>query len=144
MEQRFNKSGDQYTQDIVSDKQYFLDSSIPSGENIWTQTTKVKKQLLYDENKGLEDFHNYYASNSGVSGYYRPRPKQIQVKERKLNGIHQLFNDTQNINYSTDDGKCPDIDFPNSNDAIIQQFNVMNGNDKKENCGCGGAPLLHV
>lgn len=143
MEQRFTVQGDQYKEhpDTYPNRRYILDSTIPSGENQWNQNVPTDNYNEgYSANQGLDNFHFYYASNTGIPGAYRPRPVKTQTPLFHANGLQQLFYDTQNLQYSTQDGKQPPIPVPYANDPVFESFEIMDG--ITEYCGCGGGPLL--
>lgn len=141
MEQRFTYQGQQYIShpEQYPGRKYNMESIVPSYKNKWSELTPTDIQMNnVSDNKGLENFHYYYASNTGIPGAFRPRPSKQQTTSQ-VNGMQQLFYDTQNLQYSTDDGKAPPIPIAFSNDHMFQQYDVI-GN-KKEKCGCGG-PVL--
>lgn len=116
-----------------------LDSDIPPGANKWSEETLTDSQFLhYKKDQGLDDFHHYYASNTGIPGAFRPRPTTTVTPIFEANGIQQLFADTQLIKYSTENGEAPPIEIPLANEPLIQQYNLSARDVKKENCGCTG------
>lgn len=139
----FTFQGEQFQPDPDSynGKMFAVNSNIPTGENDWS----VSGFAGEDPNKGLDVFHTYYASNTGIPGPYRPRPEKQYTPMFNANGVQALFHTTQDLPYSTEDGKAPPTPFPLENDSIARQFNVVGKGDspmKKEKCGCGGGPLL--
>lgn len=142
MEQRFTYQGEQYEPRSFDyqGKSYVMDTRIPSGPNYWNEPTTFDTRGGYEPFKGLDNFHFFYASNTGIPGPFRPRPVKPQT-DVKPNGISQLFHETQNLQYSTEDGKSPQAPFPNHDDPLIRQYNIMGG-IARENCGCGASPLF--
>ena len=144
MEQRFAYQGEQYQQHHESypGRTYIMNSDIPPGENKWSEQTLTDTQFLnYGRAQGLDDFHHYYASNTGIPGPYRPRPKTTITPVFQAKGLNQLFADTRDIKYSTEDGKAPTIPLPLANDPLIEQYNLAARDVRKESCGCGSGPL---
>lgn len=146
MEQRFTYQGEQYEQhprEAYPGRRYIIDSDIPPGENKWSEHTVTDSQFLhYNKEQGLDNFHHYYASNTGIPGPFRPRPKTILSPVFRADGIQGLFADTRLIKYSTEDGKPPPIPLPLANDELIEQYNLAARDVRKESCGCGGPPLF--
>lgn len=143
MEQRFTWQGEQYEPKSFDylGKDYVFTNKIPSGENYWNEPVSLDTQGGYPPFKGLENFRFFYASQTGIPGPFRPRPIQPQTPLPSANGIAQQFHETQNLQYSTDNGLAPAAPFPNQGDPMVQQYNVMGG-VAKENCGCGSAPIF--
>ncbi len=143
----FSYQGEQFLpdKDEYADKYYHTNSRIPPGENEWSESVPVDFHDTPDPNKGLNAFHHFYASNTCIPGPYRPRPMRTQTPMFNANGVHALFHSTQDLPYSTENGKAPPIPFPLENDSIAREFNVVGRGDgdpmKKEKCGCGG-PML--
>lgn len=140
MEQNFSFQGQQYQQktERYPGKRYVMNTILPPGENQWTEPTPTDQHGLgFSANQGLEKFHHYYAMNTGIPGPYRPRPmKETETPAMKYNGVQQLFYDTQNVQYCSEDGKALPIPMPLAGDPIFEQYDVIG--DKKENCGCSG------
>lgn len=143
MEQRFTYQGEQYEQKDYSypGKEYVLSGDLPPGENYWTQPVSFDTHDSYPPFKGLEDFRFFYASNTGIPGPFRPRPVRPQTPMFNANGVARLFHDTQELRYSTENGRAPKAPFPNQTEPLIQQYNVV-GEAAKENCGCAGGGLF--
>lgn len=143
MEQRFTYEGQQYEQRSFDypGKTYDMRKGLPGGENYWTMPSELDFNGEFQPFQGLREFHFFYASNTGIPGPYRPRPVQMQTPAFNANGLSKLFLDTQELQYSTENGRAPKAPFPNQTEPLIQQYNVV-GEAAKENCGCGASPLL--
>lgn len=143
MEQRFTWQGEQFEPRSFDykNKHYLLDSKLPLHSG-WTENVPTDVYNNYPPDQGLEDFHFFYASNTGIPGPYRPRPIQTSTPTFTANGVQQLFYDTQDLRYSTANGKPPAVPVPNFGDRLIDQYNYDNDVPRKENCGCGAGPLL--
>lgn len=153
MEQRFTYQGQQYEikDEHYKDKSYMLDSDIPHGENYWSEQVPTDTYGGYPSDKGLPDFHFFYASNTGIPGPYRPRPEMTSTPTFFANGLQGLFYDTQNLKYTTENGKAPLAPIPLIGDKMVDPFlhdgefySKALGRDfvRKEKCGCGAGPLL--
>lgn len=141
MEQRFTYQGEQYEErhEAYPGRRYIINSDIPPGENKWSEQTATDSEFLhYTKDQGLDNFHHYYASNTGIPGPFRPRPKRTITPVFEANGIQQLFADTRLIQYSTEDGKSPPIPLSLANEPLIEQYNLAARDVRKENCGCTG------
>lgn len=145
MEQRFTWNGEQYEQKTFDypDKHYDLNSNIPP-QSYWSNHVPTDTYDDYPPDKGLMDFHHYYACNSGIPGPFRPRPVKTSTPIFSANGLQQLFYETRDLKYTTENGQPPPAPVPNRGDPLVAQYNYDNDVPRKENCGCGAGPLLPI
>lgn len=150
MEQRFTYQGEQYNrqpQDMM-EKPYILNSSIPAGENKWSEQIQTDTTYGFPADEGLDAFHHFYASNTCIPGPYRPRPAKTMSPLFNANGVNQLFHSTRELQYTTLDGRPPPAPVPFAGERLFDQYNVIGSKaggvgGRTERCGCaGGGPVL--
>lgn len=105
----------------------------------------LEQTSQYPQDQGFHLLHQFYTENTGLAKAYGQRPpavaKLTYTPASGASGLQMLFKETENLKYTTQDGKAPSAPIPLVDDPRIARYNLYGTDPYKEKCGCGNVRL---